>query len=102
MPEPILPSLKPIPTKDRISAAYAEKGNIDVLDGAFVVGHLGDTDLRVSEGSHWYPSRQSFQDYTLGHTIYRLYHFPQFPGKPLLLRPIAPLTVITFTFLEGI
>ena len=35
--EPILPPLKPIPIKDRISVAYAEKGNIDVLDGAFVV-----------------------------------------------------------------
>ena len=37
MTEPILPPLKPIPIKDRISVAYAEKGNIDVLDGAFVV-----------------------------------------------------------------
>jgi CRISPR-associated protein Cas1 len=37
MAEPILPPLKPIPIKDRISVAYAEKGNIDVLDGAFVV-----------------------------------------------------------------
>jgi CRISPR-associated protein Cas1 len=37
MTEPILPPLKPIPIKDRISVAYVEKGNIDVLDGAFVV-----------------------------------------------------------------
>jgi CRISPR-associated protein Cas1 len=37
MAEPILPPLKPIPIKDRISVAYVEKGNIDVLDGAFVV-----------------------------------------------------------------
>jgi CRISPR-associated protein Cas1 len=37
MSEPILPTLKPIPIKDRISVAYVEKGNIDVLDGAFVV-----------------------------------------------------------------
>jgi CRISPR-associated protein Cas1 len=37
MPEPILPPLKPIPIKDRISVAYVEKGNLDVLDGAFVV-----------------------------------------------------------------
>ncbi len=37
MSEPILPPLKPIPIKDRISVAYVEKGNIDVLDGAFVV-----------------------------------------------------------------
>jgi len=37
MSEPILPPLKPIPIKDRISVAYVEKGNLDVLDGAFVV-----------------------------------------------------------------
>lgn len=35
--EPILPPLKPIPIKDRVSVAYVEKGNVDVLDGAFVV-----------------------------------------------------------------
>ena len=35
--EPILPPLKPIPIKDRISVVYIEKGNLDVLDGAFVV-----------------------------------------------------------------
>ncbi len=33
----ILPPLKPIPIKDRISIAYVEMGNIDVLDGAFVI-----------------------------------------------------------------
>jgi CRISPR-associated protein Cas1 len=37
MAEPILPTLKPIPIKDRVSVAHVEKGNIDVLDGAFVV-----------------------------------------------------------------
>jgi CRISP-associated protein Cas1 len=37
MSEPILPPLKPIPMKDRISVVYVEKGNLDVLDGAFVV-----------------------------------------------------------------
>ena len=37
MSEPILPPLKPIPIKDRISVIYMEKGNLDVLDGAFVV-----------------------------------------------------------------
>lgn len=37
MTEPILPPLKPIPIKDRISVVYVEKGNLDVLDGAFVV-----------------------------------------------------------------
>ncbi len=37
MTEPMLPPLKPIPIKDRVSVAYVEKGNLDVLDGAFVV-----------------------------------------------------------------
>lgn len=37
MTEPILPPLKPIPIKDRISILFLEKGNLDVLDGAFVV-----------------------------------------------------------------
>lgn len=37
MTEQILPALKPIPIKDRISVLYVEKGNLDVLDGAFVV-----------------------------------------------------------------
>jgi len=37
MSEPILPPLKPIPIKNRISVAYIEKGRLDVLDGAFVV-----------------------------------------------------------------
>lgn len=32
-----LPPLKPIPMKDRISVLYVEKGQLDVLDGAFVV-----------------------------------------------------------------
>jgi len=35
--KPILPPLKPIPIKDRISVVFVEKGNLDVLDGAFVV-----------------------------------------------------------------
>lgn len=37
MSEPILPPLKPIPMKDRISILFIDKGNLDVLDGAFVV-----------------------------------------------------------------
>ena len=36
MPE-FLPPLKPIPIKDRLSVLYIEKGQLDVLDGAFVV-----------------------------------------------------------------
>ncbi|ADI84219.1 type I-E CRISPR-associated endonuclease Cas1 [Geobacter sulfurreducens] len=35
--QPQLPPLKPIPIKDRISVLYVERGNLDVLDGAFVV-----------------------------------------------------------------
>jgi CRISPR-associated protein Cas1 len=37
MTEPILPPLKPIPMKDRVTIIFVEKGNLDVLDGAFVV-----------------------------------------------------------------
>jgi len=37
MTQPILPPLKLIPIKDRVSVLYVEKGNLDVLDGAFVV-----------------------------------------------------------------
>jgi CRISP-associated protein Cas1 len=37
MSEAILPPLKPIPIKDRVSVVFVEKGNLDVLDGAFVV-----------------------------------------------------------------
>lgn len=33
----ILPPLKPIPIKDRVSVIFIERGEIDVLDGAFVV-----------------------------------------------------------------
>jgi hypothetical protein len=33
----LLPPLKPIPIKDRLSILYIEHGHLDVLDGAFVV-----------------------------------------------------------------
>lgn len=33
----ILPPLKPIPIKERMSVIFVEKGEIDVVDGAFVV-----------------------------------------------------------------
>jgi len=33
----MLPPLKPIPLKDRLSVLFVEKGRLDVLDGAFVV-----------------------------------------------------------------
>ncbi|MBF0494583.1 MAG: type I-E CRISPR-associated endonuclease Cas1 [Candidatus Omnitrophica bacterium] len=34
---PLLPKLTPITIKERVSLVYVEKGNLDVLDGAFVV-----------------------------------------------------------------
>ncbi len=37
MTEPILPPLKPIPMKDRVSVLFVERGQLDVLDGAFVL-----------------------------------------------------------------
>ena len=37
MNEPILPPLKPIPMKDRVSVLFLERGQLDVLDGAFVL-----------------------------------------------------------------
>jgi len=37
MAGPILPPLKPIPMKDRLSVLFVEKGRLDVLDGAFVL-----------------------------------------------------------------
>lgn len=33
----LLPPLKPIPIKDRLSILFVERGHLDVLDGAFVV-----------------------------------------------------------------
>ena len=33
----MLPPLKPIPIKERLSVLFVEKGNLDVIDGAFVV-----------------------------------------------------------------
>jgi len=51
MNEPILPPLKPIPIKDRISVAYVEKGNLDVLDGAFVVVDKNGIRTHIPVGS---------------------------------------------------
>lgn len=34
---PLLPPLKPIPIKERLSVIFIERGEIDVVDGAFVV-----------------------------------------------------------------
>jgi CRISPR-associated protein Cas1 len=37
MASDLLPPLKPIPIKERVSVIFVERGEIDVLDGAFVV-----------------------------------------------------------------
>jgi CRISPR-associated protein Cas1 len=37
MNEPILPPLKPLPIKERLSILFVERGQLDVLDGAFVL-----------------------------------------------------------------
>lgn len=37
MNSPLLPSLKPIPIKERVSVVFIERGEVDMLDGAFVV-----------------------------------------------------------------
>ncbi len=34
---PILPPLKPIPIKDQLSIRFLGKGNLDILNGTFVV-----------------------------------------------------------------
>ena len=51
MTEPILPPLKPIPIKDRISILFVEKGNLDVLDGAFVVVDKNGIRTHIPVGS---------------------------------------------------
>lgn len=51
MTEPILPPLKPIPIKDRISILFIEKGNLDVLDGAFVVVDKDGVRTHIPVGS---------------------------------------------------
>lgn len=51
MTEPILPQLKPIPIKDRISVLYVEKGNLDVIDGAFVVVDKNGVRTHIPVGS---------------------------------------------------
>ena len=47
----MLPPLKPIPIKDRISVIFVEKGQLDVLDGAFVVVDKTGTRTHIPVGS---------------------------------------------------
>ncbi len=49
--EPILPPLKPIPIKDRVSVLFVEKGNLDVIDGAFVVVDKNGVRTHIPVGS---------------------------------------------------
>jgi len=49
MAEP-LPPLRPIPIKDRLSVLYIEKGNLDVLDGAFVVVDVSGVRTHIPVG----------------------------------------------------
>jgi CRISPR-associated protein Cas1 len=51
MTEPVLPPLKPLPIKDRISVIYVERGNLDVLDGAFVVVDVTGVRTHIPIGS---------------------------------------------------
>ncbi|MFH1963247.1 MAG: subtype I-E CRISPR-associated endonuclease Cas1, partial [bacterium] len=51
MTEPILPQLKPIPIKDRLSILFVEKGNLDVLDGAFVIVDKAGVRTHIPVGS---------------------------------------------------
>ena len=46
-----MPPLKPIPIKDRISILFVEKGNLDVLDGAFVVVDKNGVRTHIPVGS---------------------------------------------------
>lgn len=46
----LLPPLKPIPIKERLSVIFVEKGEIDVLDGAFVVVDVTGTRTHIPVG----------------------------------------------------
>jgi CRISPR-associated protein Cas1 len=47
----LLPPIKPIPMKDRVSMIFIEKGQIDVIDGAFVVVDHNGVRTQVPIGS---------------------------------------------------
>lgn len=50
MTQPMLPMLKPIPMKERISILFVEKGKLDVLDGAFVVVDKNGVRMHIPVG----------------------------------------------------
>ena len=47
----MLPPLKPIPIKDRLSILFVEKGRLDVLDGAFVIVDKSGVRTHIPVGS---------------------------------------------------
>lgn len=47
---PLLPRLSPITIKERVSLVYVEKGNLDVLDGAFVVVDVNGVRTHIPVG----------------------------------------------------
>lgn len=51
MTEPILPTLKPIAMKERLSMLFLEKGQLDVLDGAFVLVDKNGVRTHIPVGS---------------------------------------------------
>lgn len=51
MSQPALPPLKPIPVKDRVSAYFVSPGQLDVLDGAFVVVDKNGVRKHIPVGS---------------------------------------------------
>ena len=51
MSNPMLPPLKPIPIKGRLSILFLEKGNLDVLDGAFVLVDKNGVRTHIPVGS---------------------------------------------------
>ncbi|MFH0783541.1 MAG: type I-E CRISPR-associated endonuclease Cas1e [Pseudomonadota bacterium] len=51
MTESVLPTLKPIPIKDRTSIIFIEYGRLDVLDGAFVVVDKNGVRTHIPVGS---------------------------------------------------
>ena len=46
-----LPPLKPLPMKDRVSMVFIQYGQIDVLDGAFVVIDQNGVRTHIPVGS---------------------------------------------------
>jgi hypothetical protein len=44
----LLPPLKPIAIKERLSILFIEKGHLDVLDGAFVVVDNPEQQVRIA------------------------------------------------------